>query len=133
MGFLGIEVFWLLLMVICRFYENPSEYAIQGGSSLIVIISNSIAIACEYQKKGFLSFESSIVLVCAACVPAVVSLYIYFIFEFDGTGFSYNQESFSEDVSLLFIIMMPFAWLFFGMIIPIIIDELKKYNNLYIM
>ena len=79
---LGLEILWILLFMIIRPFDSISDYILQGGSSLIVIISNSIALAFEYGKIESLSFASSVCIVVAACIPAIVSLYVYFGVDF---------------------------------------------------
>lgn len=120
-----IEIAWILLVLIGRIYKSPSQYLLQTGSSLIVIISNRIDIACEYHKKGFLSFGSSISLVCAACLPAILSLYVFFIFEF-GINDDHYKETMSDSITAVFLIFTSFAWLLFGMFIPIMLDNIKN-------
>ena len=132
---LGLEILWILSFSLIRPFDNISDYVLQGGSSLIIIISNSLAIAFEYNKIESLSFGSSIGIVIAACIPAIVSLYVYFGIDFDMPSDEDKKikSDISNDVSEIllyfFLGLAPFAWTFFGMIVPIIKEHFDKYYS----
>lgn len=127
---LFFELLWILLFSIFRPYNNYSEYIVQGGSSAIVIIANIIALVCHYNDNIFLSFYASLAIVCSACLPAIVSLFIFFAFDFeiDDKPCYDSPEDSSEVMSVVFLVMTPLSLFFYGLIIPIII---KHFNNFY--
>lgn len=90
---LTIEIIWIILIFAVRHYKIISEYSLSGGNSLILIISNSVVLYSNMHNSSLLSYGASIFLVILACIPAIVSFYLFFIFDFDVT----YEESDSDD------------------------------------
>lgn len=136
-----IEIAWILAFIIPRPYKNLSDYFLQGGSSFIVIISNVIAIVCNYKNTGFLSFNWCLALVIVACLPAVISLYVFFAADFryeeadsDSSSYGVDKEEATYFLSLYFKVAMPFVCLFFGMFLAVYASRVSNetYQRIYI-
>lgn len=78
-----IEIAWFILILISRPYCNVSDYSLSFGNSLVVLMSNSAAVYSNYRSWGLFSFKTTVIFVIVACIPAVVSAYLFFIFDFN--------------------------------------------------
>lgn len=78
-----IEIIWLILIIIFRPYKNVSDYSLALGSSLVMFMPNGGAIYSDYRGKGLFSFKTTVIFVIMACIPAILSMYLFFIFDFD--------------------------------------------------
>lgn len=128
-----IEICWILAFSIPKIYNSPSEYVLQGGSSLIIITGNTIALVCKYTHTAFISFKWFLLLVCAAFLLAVVAFYVYFATEFqieeDDPVKKEERVKLSIYVTIFFMAITPIAWFFFGMFIPIIMNHFNEFNS----
>lgn len=134
---LGLEIFWILIFAIFRPFENKSDYILQGGSSIIIIISNALSLSFEYNIFKSLSFGCSMEIIVAACLLTIISLYLFFAIDFSipKNKDKKLEEDIVEETSyiilLSFLIISPFAWLFYGMIIPLIKSHFDNYYSNY--
>ncbi|KAK8892894.1 hypothetical protein M9Y10_030145 [Tritrichomonas musculus] len=131
---IGIECFWLILTIFPHPYNDKSEYSLQIGNSLILIISNIIVIAYDKLKMGLLSFYFSIIIIAVACVPAIMALFLFFKYDFDIEEASEDSER-KKAPSIIIAILLtgynPISWMFFGMIIPVIVEYFNDYYSHY--
>lgn len=129
---LSFELLYVLSFSIVRPFESLCQYVLQGGNSFIVILGNVIALICKYSKINFLSFEVSISLACIACIPAILSFYIYFATEFEKEDEKkekddkYIKEDISSIISYEFFIISPIALFFYGIFVPLIMEYFNK-------
>lgn len=79
---IGIEIFWIILIIVVRPYRNISDYSLAFGNSLVLLISNGAALYCDMNDTASFSFGITLFFVILACIPAVVSIYLFFIFDF---------------------------------------------------
>lgn len=125
-GCLAIEIAWIIFIFIIRPYKDYSEYILTVGNCLVTTISN-IAILCAiYKKIQRFNFAASISLVVIACLPAIISMYVFFILDFgvddDDDDYEYKPLIY---VGYFTRIITPIAWFFYGLNIPIINGKLK--------
>ena len=86
---------------------------------VVLLLGNIIALTCKYSKINFLSFEISISLACIACIPAILSFYVYFTTEFEIEDEDKKEddnmvkEHISRIISFEFFIISPIACFFF--------------------
>lgn len=80
---LAVEVFWFVIVIVFRPYSGISEHSLSAGNALILIISNATLLYYKNNDLAKLSFALSIVFVVLACLPTILSLYLFFIFDFD--------------------------------------------------
>lgn len=131
---IGIEAGWLLLMIFHHPYNNVSEIVLQIGNSLIIILSNIIVVVFDKLMKGMLSFYMSICIIAAACIPAIISLFIFFKKDFEIDDDDQNEEkakNLNAIISVLITFYSPISWLFFGMVIPVIMKYFNDYYDHY--
>ena len=122
---LALEVLWAIFILIARPYQEKSEYVLTIGNCIITSISNSATIYA-IQKDIKLNFAITIFLIIIVILPAVISMIVYF-----SCDLSFDEENDVSDECLETIgnfikKITPFAWLFFGMNLPI----LKKVQNM---
>lgn len=135
-----IEGAFFLLILIFRPYKNISYYILSCGNSAVVVIENIVVWLVDRKGNEIIDFKKAILMVVCACIPVVVALYIYYIFDYDIYGS--REESDDDDESLekndddedpvenVFILGLlikvgsPIAWTAFGITIPIL-----KYSN----
>ena len=122
----GIEVFWLILVIATRPYKNVSDYFISIGESLIVLASNSAILVSNYTDKKVFNFTTTMIIVLLACLPAVLALIFYFVCDFD-TEIKDSSDSYdgdAEDSALIINIFgkvaLPISCLTFGMNMPMV-------------
>lgn len=122
----GIEVFWLILVIATRPYKNVSDYFISIGESLIVLASNSAILVSNYTDKKVFNFTITMIIVLLACLPAVLALIFYFVCDFD-TEIKDSSDSYdgdAEDSALIINIFgkvaLPISCLTFGMNMPMV-------------
>ena len=135
----GIELFWVLFIFSVMEYNSKSEIVSGVGSSIVVIISTVVSIVCKYKKTGFLSLGASVSLVIIACIPAILSLYAFFGFDFELCGDDDDAEEEEEKslnkaysfIAFLIMLMTPWFSLFFGMFIPVIVDHFIDFYSDY--
>lgn len=94
-GCVVIEVIWVILVIVFRPYNNVSDYSLTFGCSLIVLIANCAVLYSNYHNSPVFSFKVTIILVILAIIPAIVSLYLFFIFDFNSDD--YDESSSLED------------------------------------
>lgn len=126
-GCLSVEIAWITLVLILRPYVNKSEYSLSVGSSLVVIISNSCLLYAHYHPSVTFGIEITIVLIVLACIPAVLSLYLYFALDFSVD----EEEKDAEELKLsivylsdVAIMISPLAWFFYGLILLVVTGEI---------
>ena len=132
LGSLITEIIWVILIIIFRPYQNISDYSLTFGGSLVVIIANSAIIYANSHDSPVFSFTISLIFVIIACVPAIVSLYLYFIFDFvknydDDFSSSFDSDEIDDPtykLGLVANLLTPFAFFFYATNITIIT---KKY------
>lgn len=133
LGCLIVEIAWIVAVVIVRPYSQKCEYVLQTGNSAIIVVDNALAIVYQSKNETFLSFGACVALVVAACIPAVVTLFVFFACDFsdavDGED-DWDSEDSSYSMLLIFKISMPFVWLSIGIFIPSLSLE-KKYTIKY--
>lgn len=125
-GCIGIEVAWIVFIISLRPINGISSYSLLLGESLVMIVTNSVAI---YQKSHIdhtFNFAVTVFFVALCCLPAIASLYLYFIFDFN-TGVDskddenkYDSESIVKAISITYW-LIPFGLIFLGMFYPIFI------------
>lgn len=133
-GCLSIEILWFLMMIILHPFYRISDYSITFFTSIIIIIANSMTLYNESSTIGPLSLAETIIFFIFVCFPAIFSLYIYFIFDFniddikidnstdDIKSDNSSDQSTTEDekydfitqMHLLFNIFGAFAFFLFG-------------------
>ena len=123
---LAIEAFWFILIIIARPYKNVSDYSLSFGSSLVIFLSNGGIVYSDYRDTGMFSFKTTVIFVIIACIPAILSGYLFFIFDFNAKiDDSSPQEKINEDnlryVLLISSYVAPFAFFTVGlnMFIPV--------------
>lgn len=118
-----IEIVWIVLVFAFRPYRNISEYSLSAGNSLIIIITNSAIIySNDHNSKPF-SFGISVFFLVLACIPAIVALYLYFIFDFSSdddlsisSDFSFSDEhSPGIKLGMVVVFMAPISWFCYGL------------------
>lgn len=147
---IAIEIAWCIFVLAIRPYINLSDYFLTVGNSLVIFVGNVIAICMEKENK-FFSFEAAVGFFIAACIPAIISIYVFFFLEFqtklDPCIFKlskipddelesdllaiknkYIGESFDK-LSTVFKIITPIAWCIFSLNIPIIESNNLFYDN----
>lgn len=123
LGCLLLEIFWSITIILIRPYNQYSQFWLKFGESLVMIISNSVAIHAERVGTQVFSFELSIILVAIACIPVVSALYLFFIFDFKFTDEGSKETKFKNEtkiMAILFIFVSPVTWFLFGTNIPFI-------------
>lgn len=121
----GIEIGWLVLIFGLRPFVQISEYVIQAGNSLIIIIETVVCIVVSSRGNGFLNFATSVTFVVLAFIPAIAGFYVYFIVDFDPSEDDSSDDDFNDVyyfLSLFVRIVSPFAMLIFGFFISRIIN-----------
>lgn len=122
----GIEVFWLILVIATRPYKNVSDYFISIGESLIVLASNSAILVSNYTDKKVFNFTITLIIVFLACLPTVLALIFYFVCDFeteikDDLDSDYGDDEDSALLMNLFgMIALPITCLTFGMNMPMV-------------
>lgn len=91
-GCILLEFVWVMLILVLLPYKKRSEYCLTLGNSLIMFISNGAMIYSSLKNNVMFSNAVSIGFVVIACIPAVASLYVYFIYDFE-TDIEINNES----------------------------------------
>lgn len=117
---IGIEIAWIILVFAFRPYIQVSEYVIQCGNSLVIIAETAVCLAADHNGTEFLTFNVSIALVVVACIPAILALYIFFIFDF---GYKPEDKTNNELVTYMATAVKfasPIAWMIYGLGIPLI-------------
>lgn len=121
-----IEIAWAAFIIVLRPINGISSYSLIVGESIVMIITNSAAL---YQKSHIdytFSFAATIVFVVLCCIPAVVSLYLFFIFDFNtkinsNDDDKFDSESIGKTISIT-IWLIPFGFVFVGMHYPLLIE-----------
>lgn len=117
---LGIEIFWLVLIISVRPFNAISEHSLSFGNSLLLIISNGTFIYFDYHPSDKFSFGISILFLILACTPALISLILFFIFDFDvcpddnDDNEDLNSSS-SKSFGVVASILTPLLWFSFGL------------------
>lgn len=132
-GCAAIELFWVILIIAVRPYSGVSDYFLSIGNSLVILISNGSLIYANYVPMKKFDFTASIIFIAITCVPAVLSLYFYFIFDFNIEEDSDDDEEYDKSVNAVTFFAMtmtPVAWLFYGLVIPLIDGKRNIKNDL---
>lgn len=136
-----IELGYVVLILCIWPYENKSDYSLSFGNSAIMFLSNGLALYANYSNKLYFNFTVSIILISLACLPAIISLYLYFFadFKFDdsdsileGSDLDSCDDSSEINCSLLeytIFYITPFAWFFYGMAIPLMREKIFDKNE----
>ena len=101
------------------------------GNSIVIFISNGAVLYSNYNDSAVFSLKVSLILVLIACLPAILSLYLYFIIDFQRDFKELSSDSVSEmdegtfKISLILTIVTPIAFFFYGTNISLITNELK--------
>ena len=80
--------------------------------------SNGGAIYMNYNGNGFFSFKLTVIFVIIACVPAIVSAYLFFIFDADFDEEDSDDERHEDQITFgmgyVAAIITLLVWLFYG-------------------
>lgn len=131
---IAVEVVWMIVIISHHPYCVASEYVLQIGNSLILLISNIVIVVYKAIIKDVLSFYASLGIVIAACLPAILSLFVFFGKDFEIVDEKLKEEKIEKRKKLSTIIGVltslynPFSWLIFGMVCPVI---MQYFNNYY--
>lgn len=139
---LFIEITWILFIFILRPYINYSEYCLQAGNSSIVFIISIISLIYQYRTGYQISFLSSVAIVIVALILPTLSLYLYFLYDFiqtfddteDNSEKAENKRvKINFSINSLYYIknILPFAFISYGIFIPLIMDHFNTNNKLY--
>lgn len=96
-GCLSVEVIWLLMMIFLHPFSKVSDYFFTFFTSILIIAGNSVTILSTFKTIGPLSLGQTIVCFILICIPAIVSMYTYFIFDFK-TDDIQDDEMKMEDI-----------------------------------
>lgn len=126
----GIEIAWFILIVAIRPYITVSDYVLAFGTTLILIISNGAILYSEYNDTKVFSFALTVSLVIGACIPPVLAILLFFIFDFgkDEVMYGFDNPNIDEmGVSANIVIFSRYAeifisssWLVYGFYIPLL-------------
>ena len=123
---IGIEIFWFLLILILRPYVNKSDYSLAFGNSFVLLVTNGTAIYAKMHNTLSFSFAVSLTFVILACIPSIISIYLYFIFDFDDglndDDFDVRDEKFEYMFYGVGFVATPVTLVAFGMYIPLLIS-----------
>lgn len=122
-GCIGIEAAWILLLIITRPFSQISEYANTFFSSLVLFIGNGATLYAEAHNTQYFSFKVAVGFVILAIIPAIVSAYLYFIFDFelDINSLNENVEISKWHANMVYYIslaILPISWCLSAAIIP---------------
>lgn len=81
-GCLSVEIIWVLITIIFHPYCQVSNYFCTFLNSALIIVGNTATIISTNKTIGPLSFTKTIICFVMVCIPAIISMYIYFIFDF---------------------------------------------------
>lgn len=84
---------------------------------MLLIISNGTLYYFSKHQSEYLSFSVSIAFVVLACIPAIVSLNVFFIFDFDVCPEENDDEKMSKSFdkkAQVATILSTLSWFFFG-------------------
>lgn len=129
-GCVGLEIFWVVLIIIFRPYTSASEYSLSIGNSIVVLISNGSLIYTNYFPTKLFGYTVTIAFIIIACIPAILSLFLYFAIDFhlddeDGDTDNYEFEESINSLSFFALMVTPVAWGFYGLVIPLIDNKVK--------
>ena len=112
-GCFGVELGFLIAVCFVRPYKKISRFALNIGEPVVVILS----LLLGKFVKGQFSLAVSIVLLFVAISPVIISLYLYFIFDF-GPAEQIEKETINSFVmDLLIIFLTVIGFLLFGLAI----------------
>lgn len=128
---LFLEVAWAIAIIAVRPFDDISEHFLSIGNSIVLIISNSVFLHSKKNDHITLNYGLSIFFFVLACIPAVLSFYIFFIFDFlkDGKIEEDEDEILDEKlenircakkVSIVASIISPIGWFCYGLMFPTI-------------
>lgn len=129
-GCIGIEIAWFVLIIVLRPYITVSDYMLSFGTALILIISNGAILYSEYNDTKVFSFALTVSFVIGACIPPVLSILLFFIFDFDKKEIEISdnvpnndifiQQADVESLSNFAGIFIASSWLVYGFYIPLL-------------
>ncbi|KAK8890757.1 hypothetical protein M9Y10_035542 [Tritrichomonas musculus] len=127
-GCVIIDIAWAIFILIIKPYKGYSEYYLTCGNCIVTSISNCAILYSIYSNSGPFSFGLSVALVVLAIIPAVLSMYVFFIKDFS-PKYEYNNNSESMDYIGYFVsIITPFAWFLYGLNTPLIDKKISMPN-----
>lgn len=148
-GCITIEMIWVLVVFIVFPYRDVSEYSLSFGNSLLILITNGVLL--HGKKHGFhiFGFKTAIKFVVIACIPAVLSGYLYFIFDFkvkpedkthefddiDDSQLNSSEKEYKygfvkdaiEKICYLSHSITPLAWFFYGLNMSTFTSQINLY------
>lgn len=117
-GSIAVEIVFLIAIIAVRPYNEYHKYTSAIGEAVVVILANFIS----KFYKGTFSISISIFILCIGALPIIISLYVYFIFDF-GKEKPVESEIKPLIINILLVILIPVGFLCYGFCIPIL------YNN----
>lgn len=125
---IGIEIFWFLLILILRPYVNKSDYSLAFGNSFVLLVTNGTALYANMHNTLSFSFAVSLTFLILACIPSIVSIYLYFIFDFDDNLYDDDYNVRDEKFEYMFygvgFVATPITLVVFGMYIPLLMTTI---------
>ena len=128
---LAVEIFWFVILIAFRPYNGKSDHSLSAGNALVLIISNSALLYYKKHESLNISLAVSIIFVVLACLPAIISLYLFFIFDFELNPENNMCENtligdeielnLMEKMCKIATFLSPFSWFFYGLNIPYLV------------
>ncbi|KAK8837324.1 hypothetical protein M9Y10_036757 [Tritrichomonas musculus] len=113
-----IEILWVILVFSIRPFVGISDYSLSAGNSFVLIVSNSILLYSSKNQSKYFSLAVCIIFIIMACIPAILSLYLFFIYDFDTNPDDTDDEKKNQASFKMWTIttyLSPIAWLFYGL------------------
>lgn len=124
-GCLFLEIAWAVFILIIRPYSNLSEYTLTIGNSMVPCISNSIVLYSTYHEANRINFAGAVVLLIFACLPAIISMFVFFIKDLSFEVEIKDMSNYSDFIGYYAKVITPIAWFFYGLNVAIIDKKVK--------
>lgn len=128
-GCVATEICWFIFIIVLRPYKAVSDYSLTVGNSLLVFISNGAILYSEKHESGMFSFKFAFYFVLVCCIPAILSIYLFFIFDADFDEEDSDDERHEDQITFgmgyVAAIITPLVWLFYGTNMPLISNYVK--------
>lgn len=146
-GCILLETVWLALIIVCYPFKNKSDFSLTIGNSLAMFLSNGAVLYGD--KKGFevFGFGTTVAFMFLICLPAIISIYIYFFKDFETQinertteydlindnslnnyeiekKYGFNKRA-VDGLANAIKIILPFVWLFYGLNVSLINKRIK--------
>lgn len=115
---IALEIAWFISIFVFRPFKNISDYFLQAGDSLIIFIEYGSILHNSYHENNYFTFKKALAFVIIACIPAILSIYTFFIFDFEPDEKEEEKQTLDE-IGFLINIITPFAFLFYGFSLPL--------------